>query len=62
LCKFLKKFNGDPGVQGRKHELYTESPNSQRPKMVRQVKTKVKSMLITFFNIKKRQRIRPGKA
>jgi hypothetical protein len=29
-----------------------ESPNSPRPKKVRQAKSKVKSMLIIFFNIK----------
>jgi hypothetical protein len=53
LCTSLKKFNGDPGnYQGRRHEPYTEIPNSPRPKMVRQVKSKVKSMLITFFDIK----------
>jgi hypothetical protein len=39
-------------VAGRKHEPYTESPNPPRPKMARQVKSKVKSMLIIFFDIK----------
>jgi hypothetical protein len=33
-------------------ELYTESPNSPTPKKVRQVKSKVMSMLITIFDIK----------
>jgi hypothetical protein len=36
----------------RKHELYTESPNSPRPKRSRQVKNKVKGMLIIFSGIK----------
>jgi hypothetical protein len=35
----------------RKHGLYTDSPYSPRPKKVRQVKSKVKSMLIIFFDI-----------
>jgi hypothetical protein len=35
---------------GRKHQLYMESPNSQRKK-ARQVKSKV-GMLIIFFDIK----------
>jgi hypothetical protein len=33
----------------RKHEPYTESPILPRPKKARQVKDKVKSMLIIFF-------------
>jgi hypothetical protein len=50
LCKSRKKCDRDPGndrtsVRGRKHEPYTESPNSQRPKEMRQLKSKVKSML-----------------
>jgi hypothetical protein len=37
LCKSLKMCNGDPGndktsVRGRKHEPYTERPNSPRSK------------------------------
>jgi transposase len=38
-------------VRERKHELYI-SPNSPRPKKVRQVKSKVKSMLTIFFHMK----------
>jgi hypothetical protein len=38
-------------VRGRKHELYTESPNSQR-RRERHVKSKVKGILIIFFNVK----------
>jgi hypothetical protein len=58
LCKSRKYCDGDPGndstsVRGRKHEPYTESPNSQRPKKARHVNSKVKSMLIIFFGIKR---------
>jgi hypothetical protein len=58
LCKSQKKYNRDScndqtNVQGGKHEPYTESPNSMRPKMVRQVENKVKSMLTIFFGIKR---------
>jgi hypothetical protein len=54
LCKSQKKYDGDPGndqtsVLGRKHELHMESPNSPRPKKVRQLKNKVNSMPIIFF-------------
>jgi hypothetical protein len=58
FCANLRKNrDGDPGndytsTRGRKHEPYTGSTNSTRPKMVRQVKSKVKSMLIIFFGIK----------
>jgi hypothetical protein len=38
-------------VWGRKRELFTESHNSPRPKNVRQVNSKVKNMLIIFFDI-----------
>jgi hypothetical protein len=38
-------------VQGRMHEPYTESPNSPRPKKTRQMKRKVKSMLIIFSDM-----------
>jgi hypothetical protein len=38
-------------VQGRKHELYTESPNSPRPKNTRHVKSKVKNMLFEIKGI-----------
>jgi hypothetical protein len=44
--------NDYTSVRGRKHGPYTWSPNSPRPKMVRQVKSKIKSMIIIFFNIK----------
>jgi hypothetical protein len=37
---------------GRKHEPYSESTNSPRQKEVRQVKSKVKSLLIILFDIK----------
>jgi hypothetical protein len=52
--KSRKKCSGDPGndetsVCGRKHGPYTESPKSLKPK---QVKSKVKGMLINFFDIK----------
>jgi hypothetical protein len=36
---------------GRNYKPYEESPNSPRPKKVRKVKSKVKSMLIIFFDI-----------
>jgi hypothetical protein len=39
-------------VRGRKHEPYTESPNSLRAKNARKAKSKIKSMLIIFFDIK----------
>jgi hypothetical protein len=40
-------------VQGRKNEPYIKkNPNLPRPKKARQVKSKVKSMLIIFFDIK----------
>jgi hypothetical protein len=57
VCKSQKKRNGDPGnvyirVRERKGEPYTESPNSSRPKKVRQVKGKVKRMFIVLFTIK----------
>jgi hypothetical protein len=52
------KCDGDPGndqtsVRGRKYKQYKESQNSSRPKKVRQVKSKVKNMLIIFFDIKR---------
>jgi hypothetical protein len=57
LCKSLKKCDGDHGndyinIWGRKYELYMESPNSLRPRKVRQVKSKFKSILIVFFDTK----------
>jgi hypothetical protein len=36
----------------RKHEPYTESPNSLRPKKARWGKSKIRSMLFIFFDIK----------
>jgi hypothetical protein len=39
-------------VGERKHEPYPEGPNSPRPKKARQVKSKVKNVLIIFFDIK----------
>jgi hypothetical protein len=53
-----EKGDGDPcsdytSVQGRKHEPYTESPNLPRLKKARKVKSKVMSMLIVFFHIKR---------
>jgi hypothetical protein len=50
--------DGDPGndqtsIQERKHEPYTESQNSPRLEKTWQVKSKVKSMLIIFFDIKR---------
>jgi hypothetical protein len=52
-----KKCDGDPhndltSIWGRKHEPYTEGPNSLRLKKVRHVKSKVKSMLIILFQMK----------
>jgi hypothetical protein len=57
LCRSQKNCVAEPGndeinVQGIKHEPYTKGPNSPRPKKVRQVKSKAKSMLITFYDIK----------
>jgi hypothetical protein len=57
LFQSQKICDEDPGndqtrFQGRKHELYTESPNSPRPKKARQVQSKVSSILIIFFDIK----------
>jgi hypothetical protein len=40
-------------VWGRKHEPYTEYANSLRPRKARQVKSKMKSMLMIFFYIKR---------
>jgi hypothetical protein len=56
VYKSWKTCDGDPGndltsVRGRKLEPCKESPNSLRPKKVRQVNSKV--MLIVFFDIKK---------
>jgi hypothetical protein len=34
------------------HKPYTESPNSTRPKKAMQVKSKDKSVLIIFFDIR----------
>jgi hypothetical protein len=53
----LCKCDGDPGndytsVRGKKRDPYTESPNSLRQIKARQVKSKLKSMLIIFFDIK----------
>jgi hypothetical protein len=55
LCKSQKKCDGDPdnyktSIRERKHEPYTGSQNSFRLKKARQVKSKVKSMLIIFCN------------
>jgi hypothetical protein len=44
--------NDYTGVRGRKHEPYTESPNSKRQKKAKQAKSKDKGMLIIFFDIK----------
>jgi hypothetical protein len=44
-------YNDETSVWGRMHEAYTESSNSLSPRKSRQVKIKVKSMLI-FFDIK----------
>jgi hypothetical protein len=57
LCKSWKQCKGDPHndktcVRGRKYGPYMESSNSQRTKKARQVKSKVKSMLIIFLDIK----------
>jgi hypothetical protein len=57
LFKSQKKCDRDPGnnqtsFRGRKHELITGSQKSPRPKKARQVKSKVKSMIIIFFDIK----------
>jgi hypothetical protein len=56
LCKSRKKCDIDPdkdytSIWERKHEPYTEIPNSPRSKKVRQVKNKLKSMLIISFDI-----------
>jgi hypothetical protein len=57
LCRTWKKSDRDPGsdlrnVCGRTREPYTGSPNSPRQKEMRRVKSKVRSMLIIFFDIK----------
>jgi hypothetical protein len=57
LCNSRKKCDRDPGNdqtsgRGRKRETYTESPNSPRLKQARQVKIKVKRLLILFFDAK----------
>jgi hypothetical protein len=54
--KSQEKCYGDPtndwtSIRGRKHEPYRESPNSPRPIKARQVKGKVKSILIIFFEL-----------
>jgi hypothetical protein len=43
-------YSYDPEIKQQSSQL--KSPNSPRPKKVRQVKSKVKSMLIIFFDIK----------
>jgi hypothetical protein len=48
FCIYREICDRDPG----KHEPYTGSPNSPSPKKARQVKSKVKSMLIIFFDTK----------
>jgi hypothetical protein len=57
LCTSRKKCDEDPdndytSVLGRMHEPYMESPNSPTQKKARQVTSKVRSMLIIFFDIK----------
>jgi hypothetical protein len=61
FCKSQKKCDGFPSndltsIQGRKHEPYTgvlmTCSVQGRLRVVRQVKSKVKSMLILFFDIK----------
>jgi hypothetical protein len=47
MCANLGKY-----ARGRKHEPYTENPDSQRPKKTRQLESKVKSMLIILFHPK----------
>jgi hypothetical protein len=56
LCNSRKKCDRDPGndytsVRGRNHEAYRENLNSPRPRKARQVKSKVRSMLIIFFDM-----------
>jgi hypothetical protein len=49
-------------IWGRQHEPYTENLNSLRPKKVREVKSKVRSMFIIFFDIKGIvKKIHPGR-
>jgi hypothetical protein len=38
-------------VRGRNHETHNGSPKSTKPKKAIQVKSKMKSMLINFFDI-----------
>jgi hypothetical protein len=52
FCRNLGRIVTEISVWGRKHEPYTESPNSPRPKNAGQVKSKVKIILIIFFDIK----------
>jgi hypothetical protein len=57
LCNSRKQCDLDPGndqtsLRGRKHEPYTEIPSSPIPKKGREVNSKVKSMLLIFFDIK----------
>jgi hypothetical protein len=56
-AQISERCDGDPHIertsgQGRKHEPYTESPNSVRRENVRHVKNKVKKMLIIFFDVR----------
>jgi hypothetical protein len=53
--------NGYRSVRGRKPKQYKDSLNSSRPKKDRQVKSKVKSMLIISFDFKGFIRIRHGR-
>jgi hypothetical protein len=57
MSKYRKNCKGHPGnyqtsVEARKPETYMESPNSRREKKKpRPAKSKVKSMLIIFFDV-----------
>jgi hypothetical protein len=56
LCKSQRRSDRDSGnenlVLGEENEPYMERLNSQTLKKARQVRSKIKSMLIIFFDIK----------
>jgi hypothetical protein len=58
MCKSREKCNEDPGngyksVRGKSMSRTRKSPSSPRPKKARHVQSKVKSMLIIIFDIKR---------
>jgi hypothetical protein len=66
VCESRKKYdvglgNHQASVRGRMHEPYMEIPNSPKTNNRRQLKRKLESMFISFFNIKGIKKNRPGR-